>query len=411
MPTFVLVVAASVAAASPNVPAPEQDGPLLLTGATLHTVSGEAIVNGRVLIVGGRIHALSGADGQWSGSSLDGLDPEAWQTIDLSGLHVWPGLISANSVLGLVEIQAIRASVDVAEPGPINPNARAGIAVNPDSENIPVARANGVLAALTAPLASGSLIAGRSAVIQLDGWTWEDMTIAAPVGMHISLPNLRIPDGLEGPQRRRFTEQRDERLDLLRTSFEDARAYKQAKDAGEIDDIDRRWEAMLPVFDRALPIFAHADELMQIRLALQLADEFGFKLVIVGGADAWRIADVLAERQVPVIVAGVHLPPQRRWEGYSTPSENPVRLHAAGVKVAIANPGGTFVAPHVRNLPYEAAEAVAWVRETRRPEARERATVRSPGDTSPLRLSSWRPAAKRAASWRSSRSAAALSRS
>jgi imidazolonepropionase-like amidohydrolase len=50
----------------------------------------------------------------------------------------------------------------------------------------------------------------------------------------------------------------------------------------------------------------------------------------------------------------------RRWEGYSTPSENPVRLHAAGVKVAIANPGGTFVAPHERNLPYEAAEAVAW---------------------------------------------------
>jgi len=361
LPGALLMAVAMSAGAAPNVPAPDQATPLLVTGATIHTVSGDAIGNGQLLLVGGRIHALrSGDDGDWQGASLDDLDPAGWQSLDLSGLHIWPGLISANTVLGLVEIQAVRASIDVTEPGPINPNARAWIAVNPDSENIPVARANGVLAALTAPLTGGSLIAGQSAVIQLDGWTTEDMTIAAPAAMHVSLPALRVPDGLEGPQRRQFIERRDEQLELLRTSLEEAQAYRQAKLAGAIDDIDRRWEALLPVFDGTLPVFVHADELTQIRLALSLAGEFGFRLVIVGGADAWRVADLLAEREIPVIVGGVHLPPLRRWEDYSTPSENPGRLHAAGVRVAIANAGGTFVAPHERNLPYEAAEAVAW---------------------------------------------------
>jgi imidazolonepropionase-like amidohydrolase len=337
--------------ANPNVPEPPQSEPILFAGATIHTVSGETIANGRMLVSNGRIEAIAGAND--SSVSAD-------RAVDLSGLHVYPGLISADTVLGLVEIEAVRATVDVAEPGPINPNTRAEIAVNPDSENLPVARANGILIALTAPLTGASLIAGRSAAIQLDGWTTEDMTLQAPIAMHISLPNLRVPDGVREPQRRQFIERRDERLGLLRSSFEDALAYRKAKAAGEIPEIDRRWDAMIPVFDRELPVFAHVDDLMQIRYALRLADEFAFDLVIVGGADAWRIADVLSAREVPVIISGLHRPPMRRWEAYSTPSENPIRLHEAGVKVAIANMGGTFVAPTERNLPYEAAEAVAW---------------------------------------------------
>lgn len=343
------VFVTSAAVANTEIPPPPQDEPIVLTNATVHTVSGDTIENGRVLFSEGRIEAIGGP----RDTSVT-----ADRVIDLEGLDVYPGLISANTMLGLVEIEAVRATVDVAEPGPINPNTRAEVAINPDSENLPVARANGILVALTAP--TGGLIAGRSAAIQLDGWTSEDMTIKAPIGMHLSLPRLRVPDGMPEALQSRFIEQRDEQLKLLRKSFEEARAYRKAKAAGEITDIDRRWEAMIPVFDRELPVFANVDDLMEIRYALKLADEFDFRLVIVGGADAWRIADLLAERQVPVIVAGVHRPPLRRWEPYSTPSENPVRLHEAGVKVAIANMGGTFVAPLERNLPYEAAEAVAW---------------------------------------------------
>ena len=353
LPSLLALGLVASALAKAEVPPPRQDAPILLRGATLHTVSGAAIEQGELLIADGVIVAI--------GETLEGGEADPPQTVDLNGLHIYPGLISANTMLGLVEIEAVRATVDVAEPGPINPNVRAEIAINPDSENLPVARANGILVALTAPaIGGGRLIGGRSAAIQLDGWTTENMTLKAPIGMHMSLPALRVPVGLADAEQRRFVEQRDERLELLRTSFEQASAYRTAKAGGDVVEVDRRWEAMIPVFDRALPVFAHVDDLMQIRYALRLAEEFDFDLVIVGGADAWRIADVLAEREVPVVVAGLHVPPSRRWEGYSTPSENPVRLHEAGVKVAIANMGGTFVATMERNLPYEAAEAVAY---------------------------------------------------
>lgn len=367
---LVSLVIASAAAANPNVPAPPQAAPMLLTNATIHTVSGPTIARGKLLVSEGRIAAIGGPE-------ADIAVPE--RVIDLGGLDVYPGLISANTALGLVEIQAVRATLDVTEPGPVNANARADVAVNPDSELLPVTRANGVLIALSVPQAGNrSLIVGRSAAIQLDGWTSEQMTVKTPVGLHVVWPEMRIPDGLPAQRREQLIERRDEQLQTLRRSFEDARAYATAVAAAEASgdrppprdrgtgtaipetvETDLRWEAMLPVFSGDLPVFAHVDELDQIRHALALADEFGFRLVIVGGMDAWRIADVLAERQVPVIFSGVHRLPMRRWEPYSTAFEAPAKLLAAGVTVAIAGPGGTFDAPHSRNLPYEAATAVA----------------------------------------------------
>lgn len=347
---LVLMLVAVAAGASPNVPEPPQSGSILFTGATIHTVSGTAVAGGKLLVRDGRIESVDGAEAPLSADT----------TIDLAGLHVYPGLISANTALGLVEIQAVRATLDVTESGPVNPNARAEVAINPDSELLPVTRANGVLVALSVPQAGRqSLILGRSAAIELDGWTWEEMTVKAPVGLHIAWPSLRVPDDLPDERRRELEKRRDERLELLHTSFEEAAAYRKAREAGTIEEIDLRWEAMLPVFTGELPVFAHAEDLMQLRHALRLKDEFGFELVIVGGADAWRIATVLAEKNVAVIVGGTHLLPQRRHEGYSTAFENPARLLAAGVRTAIASPGGTFTAPHERNLPYEAATAVA----------------------------------------------------
>ena len=133
-PMLVLLLVATSALANPNVPAPPQTEPILLTGATIHTISGTTIEHGQLLFDEGRIEAVAGA-----GDAI----PVPERVIDLSGKHIYPGLISANTALGLVEIQAARATVDLTEPGLINPNARADIAVNPDSELIPVARANG----------------------------------------------------------------------------------------------------------------------------------------------------------------------------------------------------------------------------------------------------------------------------
>src|SRR4029079_17957614 len=165
--------------------------------------------------------------------------------------------------LGLTEVRSVRGTLDAEEIGDLNPNARAEVAVNPDSELIPVARANGVLLTLTAP--EGSVIPGTSAVIQLDGWTWEDLTVKAPVAMHMAWPRMapvtRSRRVREGPEEQ--TKRRDEQLKALDQAFADARAYLAARKAtageGEAEgkastaraprrtaDFDARWEAMLP---------------------------------------------------------------------------------------------------------------------------------------------------------------------
>ena len=346
-----LLVAAS-ASGAPNVPPPPQQEAILIKGATLHTVPGTVIENGQMLFNNGRIEAMGGPDANIATTG---------RVVDVAGLHVYPGLINANTALGLAELEAVRATVDVAEPGPINPNARAERALNPDSELLPVARANGVLVALSVPRRSADgLIVGTSAVIALDGWTAEDMTVKAPVGLHVVWPAVRIPDDVPDERRQKLVKERDARLALLTTSFEQAAAYSRARSADPATPIDLRWQAMIPVLDGSMPLFVHADELIQIRHALDFAERFHLKLVLVGGADAWRIADVLAARDVPVIVASVNRSPARRSEAYSTPFENPAKLVAAGVKVAIAGNGTVFDAPHARNLPYEAAKAAAF---------------------------------------------------
>lgn len=162
------------------LPAPAAAKPILLQGGTIHPISGDSIPKGKLLISGSKIVALGG-----EGVPLEG--EEAATAISFAGQHLYPGLISANGTLGLVEISAVRATRDLSEPGAMNPSARAEIAVNPDSELIPVARANGVLTTLTVPQ-SGGLLSGKSALLQLDGWTWEDMVLKSPVGCTPSGP-------------------------------------------------------------------------------------------------------------------------------------------------------------------------------------------------------------------------------
>ncbi|HEU0200289.1 MAG TPA: amidohydrolase family protein [Burkholderiaceae bacterium] len=354
-----LLLCVPPAYAAQNVPPPPQDGPLLITGATLHTVSGPVIENGRMLIDRGRIVAVVGPNEPLSAPALSRA-----QTLDLKGRHVYPGFIAANSALGLVEVIAVRATTDTAETGAINPGSRALVAINADSELLPVARANGVLAALAVPRATPTgLIAGTSSVIQLDGWNWEEMGIAPAVGLHVRLPSLRLNRELYPPpldlrleELRKFTAQR---LRMLEDAFDAAQAYRRARAGDPGLPLDSRWEAVLPVLEGQRPVFMHANELPQIRYALGFAERYGVRLVIVGGDDAWRIADVLRERRVPVIVTGVHALPQRRGEDYDTQFRLPARLAAAGVTFCIARGGSEFDAPRERNLPYVAATAVA----------------------------------------------------
>lgn len=346
------------AAANPNIPPPPQQKPLMITGATLHTVSGEPIANGRMLVDRGRIVAI--------GPAASVPDQPGATVVALTGKHIYPGFVAANTTIGLVEVQSVRATVDTTETGAINPNSRALVAVNADSELIPVARANGVLAALSAPRAGATtLIAGTSALIQLDGWNWEDMGLVREVGLHITLPGMRMNPALfptlsaaRVEEMARFTTQR---LKALEEAFETASAYARSRKVDATLTIDQRWEAMRPVFEAGAAqrtVYVHAEELPQLRYALNFAERFGLRMVLVGGQDAGHIAPLLAAKKIPVIVGGLHRLPLRRGDDTDGPFTLPARLAAAGVPFAIARSGSTFDAATERSLPFEAATAV-----------------------------------------------------
>ncbi len=337
--------------AQPGPPARPAERPIVIDGGTVHTVSGARIENGRIRIEGDRIVAVGGSE-----VSLDGAE-----RIDAAGKQVYPGLIAAHSVLGLTEIGAVRATNDMAEVGLNAANVRAEVAINPESELIPVTRANGVLLALSAPQASASsVITGTSALIQLDGWTWEELTLKAPIGLHVVWPSGEVPPWLPAEVAEAAKKAVTEKQRGLRRAFEQARAYGVAEQAGTVAIPDLRLAAMQPALKGEQAVFLHADDAVSIGAALDFAAEFKLRAVLVGGAEAWRLADRLRAQEVPVILGGTHVLPQRRFDAVDAIYAQASKLKAAGVRFAIASPGDSFDTSNLRNLPYQAASAVAY---------------------------------------------------
>lgn len=346
-----LLLAALAVRASDNIPAVRPGKPTLLRGATVHTVTGADLPKTDVLMRDGKIAAI-GAN----------LAPGDATVVDVAGKHIYPGLISAFSGMGLVEVNSVKGSVDLAETGQLNPNARAQSAINPETDLIPVSRSNGILTALSVPLSSG-LIAGTSTLIRMDGWTYEDLTIRPAVAMHVWWPNMVVN---REPNARPVADQErviNENLKHLREAFATARAYKKAREgAAGTTDFDSRWEAMLPVFRGELPVFVHANEIRQIEAAVAWAKTEKLKITIVGGLDAWRAIDLLKANDIAVIVSPVLTLPLRREDPFDASYANAGKLQAAGIRFCIANDGenaelGTMAD---RNLPYQAGKAAAY---------------------------------------------------
>ncbi|MBV6413601.1 MAG: Imidazolonepropionase [Xanthomonadales bacterium] len=322
----------------------------LLTGATIHPVSSAPIENGQMLVDGGKIVAV-GADlsAQAAGA----------EHIDYSGKWLLPAFIVANSVMGLTEIESVRGTVDFAEAGAINPNARAQVAINADSELLPVARANGVLYAQVVPqVAQGGIIAGQSALVRLAGWNFEEMTLRSPVGMHLMWPTARLPPFLPPNLREEAARGAQRSRELIERVFDDAAAYATARAAGSTD-IDARWEALRGVLDGRIRLFIHALDLQQIREALDFTERRALAFTLVGAQDGWRAAELLAARGIPVILYPPSELPLRRHEGPDAAYANAARLAAAGVEIALGSDGSSFAAALERNLPYAAGMAVA----------------------------------------------------
>lgn len=314
------------------IPGAAQVKPIAIVGATLHTVSGNDLLDATLLFEAGKITHVG------AGATL----PSDTEVIQAAGKHVYPGLIEANSDLGLVEINSIRATVDSRETGTFNPNVQAVVAFNPDSELIPVGRANGILTALSVP--SGGMISGRSSLMRLDGWSRDDMTLKSDVAMHVRWPRST------------------EAVEQLTEFFEQAQRYAAAI-ANQQADIpqprDLRLESLAPVLEQKMPIIVVVDELDAIRSVIAFKRRFGLRLIIAGGTDACRCADLLKSESVPVIVTAVYSNPSHRHSPYDEAYTLPKRLHEAGIAFCISA-GGRFGASGIRNLPYNAATAAAY---------------------------------------------------
>jgi imidazolonepropionase-like amidohydrolase len=348
---FGLLFAAGAATGqTAQTPAPPRT--FSIVDATIHPVSGPDIERGTIVVREGKIASVS-----------PGAAPEpGTPVVDGKGKHVYPSLFPPMTVLGLEEIEAVRSTVDTEELGGINPAARADVAINYDSELLPVARSGGVLVAGVTP--NGGIIAGTLAVTRLDGWTREDATLKAPAALTVYWPDLRIDRSMTASRSVRKQEKaRDEAVERLKKAFRDARAYAKARSAERSagvpkHDFDPRLEAIVPALDGAIPVVVHAQRLAQIRDAVKWAAEEKLRLVIWGGADAWRMADELAKAGVPVILESPLDLPIREDDAYDSRFAEAAVLEKANVRVAF-NEGGAD-ASNVRNYAQLAATAAAY---------------------------------------------------
>lgn len=324
-------------------------------GATVHPVSGPPVEDADLVVADGRIASVGPA----------GSAPADARVVDLSGKHLYPGFVHPYTVLGLIEVASVRATVDTTETGQNNANIRAEVAFHPDSELLPVAMSGGVLTAHVVP--RGGVWTGTSAAMDLDGWTWEQMTVTAPVAMHLDYPTMvNSSGGFFQVSEEEQEERRKKALEALERSLEDARAYHKAWSAFEAGQAPRpatdpRLEALRPVLEGELPVWISASEKTQIESALDWAEEQGLEeLVLVTGPDVRYAVERVARAGIPVVLNGVLRLPERDWEPYDHPFTAAGVLHQAGVPFAIGDGGSGFGAANARNLPFHAAMAAAY---------------------------------------------------
>ena len=346
--TLALATTASAALAQVPVPAPPQAKPILITGATLHVGNGTVVPNATVAFDKGRLTYAGPAAGFTQ-------DKTGFETIDAAGQQLYPGLILPNTTLGLTEVEAIRATVDDEEVGTLNPNVRALIAYNTDSDVLPTVRTNGVL--LAQPTPRGGLLTGQSSVVQLDAWNWQDAVVRADDGQHLTWPEMvfRLNPNEEATALDKRQKAREARLRDLEQLFAEASAYRQ-QPAGRRENL--RLAALAGIFDGSKTLYLHADYGKEIIESVRFARRLGVqKLAVVGARDAWMVLDFLKQNDVSVVVSRIHALPRRDADDYDQPYKLPAQLQAAGIRFCLDYQGSQETAGS-RNLAFIAGTAV-----------------------------------------------------
>jgi len=361
LPAIFLLAATAFAQQIGNPPAEQgvlpPRGTYAIRNARIVTLAGPDIENGTVVIRDGKIDAVG----------TDVSVPAGAETIDGRGLIVYPGMMDAGTSLGLVEVgQGANGTVDTSETGELNPNAKAIIAVNQHSAHVAVTRVDGITHAVTLPL--GGLISGQAAIINLVGTTPMEMAVVPYAALVINYPRLGGRRGEFGPEQPGLDitaalAANERQLDQIRKMLRDAEAYGRAQDAYARDNSLPRpgrnivLESLVPYVRGERPVIMRADREAELRGAIKFAEEMKLKPILLGGDDAWKVASLLKEKNVPVILTGIFSLPLREDDAYDTLYENAAKLQQAGVRFCISTGNG---GADVRTLPFHAGVAAAF---------------------------------------------------
>jgi imidazolonepropionase-like amidohydrolase len=317
-----------------------------ITGGRLYPVSGPPIENGTVVITNGKITAV--------GANVP--IPAGAQRVDATGKWVTPGLFDAATILGAQEVGFSGGYQDNGAKGEkgVAASFKVWEGINPANTFIPLTRKDGITTVGVVP--SQGYVQGQAAVIDLLEGTVAQMLVKAPVAMVGDFSN---PQSAEAGARGELYEKW---RDLLR----DAKAYSLRKTQYEANQSRTfvaskgNLEALQPVLNGTMRLWLVADRASDIEAALALAKEFTIKIVVVGGAEAWMLADRLAAANVPVMAGAMNNIPTT-FSTLGQRQENAGLLRAAGVAVALVGNGpGDEESYNVRNIRQEAGNAVAY---------------------------------------------------
>jgi imidazolonepropionase-like amidohydrolase len=331
-------------------PAKKQSKSILLMNGICHVGNGKVIQNSVVGFKDGVITLVGDA-------TIIRFDKSAWDTtINVAGKHVYPGFITPNSTLGLIELEAVRATADFNEVGYLNPHVRTQTAYNTDSKVTPTVRTNGVLMAQVTP--RGGRISGTSSVMNLDGWNWEDATLKADDGVHINWPGYYSRSWTEnGPTPYEKSKQYAERRADLEKFFAEAKAYCMNPKPAETNV---RFEAMRGVFNGTQNLYIHANSVKDISEAITFTKKFAItKVTIVGAEDSFKCTELLKQNNISVMLARVHSLPASDEDDVNQPYKTAKILQDAGILFCFEI-SGDQEATGARNLPFLAGTAVAF---------------------------------------------------
>ena len=345
--TAALFSAVTLTAWAQPTPGPDQSRSILILGATAHLGTGDVLEDCAVGFRNGEIDYV-GRSFQVNRQKYDDI-------LDATGQHLYPGFIVTNTTLGLQEIGAVRATQDQYEVGTFRPNVRSVIAFNTDSEIPPTVRTNGVLMGQITP--RGGVVSGSSGVVHFDGWNWEDAAIAMVDGIHLNWPSTHHrhrSDGKIDIQRRKTYDQQKHEIDRF---FGEAQAYAAAP-RGSVTDV--RHEGMRGLFDGSLCLYVHTNDARAITEAVHFKRDVGIeRMAIVGGYDAYLVADLLRENDVAVMLQSVHSLPRFADDDVDLPFKLPKLLMDEGLTVAL-QVDKRMTEMNSRNLPFYAGTARAY---------------------------------------------------